>query len=125
MVKSIIYTTVAIALCIGFFIWTDFYLHEQFGQFNTQLESLYEKIENEEATREDGYAIKQSWANKKEKLHIFVPHNDVSYIDYWLGEACSLIYKKEYSLALGKIEVLLEITKNLPDAYTLKLENVF
>lgn len=125
MVKSIIYTVVAVALCIGFFIWTDAYVGSQFAQFNAALQTLYSKTEDSTANREDAYSVREMWATKKERLHVFIPHNDISYIDYWLSEACSLIYKQEYTLALGKIEVLLEITENLPDAYTLKLENVF
>ena len=65
------------------------------------------------------------WDDKKSKLHIFVPHNDISYIDYWLSEACGLLYNGEYELVLGKVEVLKEISKNLPDAYNVKFENIF
>ena len=86
---------------------------------------LYDKIEEKTATREDAYAVRNLWTDKKSKLHIFIPHNDISYVDYWLSEACALIYRDEYDLALGKIEVLLEITRNLPDAYSVKLENIF
>ena len=125
MVKSIITTLTAIALCIGFFIWTQVYLDDQFASFHAALETLYDKVENEEANREDAYAVKTMWENKKSKLQVLVPHNDISYLDYWLSEACGLIYNGNYELALGKIEVLLEITKNLPDAYSVKLENVF
>ncbi|MDE6373409.1 MAG: DUF4363 family protein [Clostridia bacterium] len=125
MVRSIIYTVVAIALCIGVFIGTEIFITKQFSQFNASLQTLYDKIEEETATREDAYAVRTMWSDKKKKLQVFIPHNDVSYIDYWLSEACALIYNDEYDLALGKIEVLLEITKNLPDAYNVKLENVF
>ena len=125
MVKAIATTLAAILLCAGFFIWTHFYLYGQFGQFNEALQTLYDKVENEDASREDAYAIKKMWENKKSRLQVLVPHNDISYLDYWLSEACGLIYNEKYDLALGKIEVLLEITKNLPDSYTIRLENVF
>lgn len=125
MVRSIVYTLSAIALCIGFFIWSHIYITEQFKDVNAALETLYDKTEQETATREDAYAIKNLWEDKKRKLHVFIPHNDVSYVDYWLNEACALLYKEHYDLALGNIEVLIEITKALPDAYTLKLENIF
>jgi hypothetical protein len=125
MVKSIIYTLSAIVLSVGFFIFTEFYIRTQFDQFHTAVESLYDKVENHTANREDGYAVKDMWADKKKKLHIFIPHNDISYIDYWLNEACALIYTQNYDLALGKVEVLKEITTNLPDAYSISLENVF
>ena len=125
MVKSIIYTLTALLLCLGLFIFVDIYLNKQFEEFSGALDTLYRKVENRTANREDGFAVREMWADKKSKLHVFIPHNDVSYVDYWLNEACGLIYSGEYELALGNIEVLQEIAKNLPGGYTLKLENVF
>lgn len=125
MVKAIISTLAALALCIGFFVWTHFYLYRQFDDFHGALETLYDKVDAQSATREDAYAVKSMWETKKRKLQILVPHNDISYLDYWLSEACGLIYNEKYDLALGKIEVLLQITKNLPSAYSITLENVF
>ncbi len=125
MVKSIVYTLTAIALCVGFFIWTETYLNRQFEEVHGALETLYDKVEDKTATREDAYAVKQMWEDKKSKLHVFIPHNDISYVDYWLNETCGLIYEGYYELALGKVEVLLTITSALPSAYSVKLENVF
>ena len=125
MVKSLIYTATALVLCLALFIGVEIYLNKQFDEFHDALGTLYTKVENKTANRDDGYAVRQMWTDKKSKLHIFIPHNDISYVDYWLSEACGLIYKQQYDLALGKIEVLQEITKNLPDGYKLKLENIF
>lgn len=124
MVKAICYTLAASLLCIGIFIFSEWYLGKQFKEFSVALETLYAKIDDKTAVREDGYAVKTLWNDKKSKLHMLVPHNDISYIDYWLNEACALIYTENYDLALGKIEVLREISKNLPDAYRLKFENI-
>ncbi len=124
MVKAIIYTVTAIALSLGLFIFAEIYTGKQFEEFSDALDTLYAKTENKTATREDGYAVRSLWEDKKSKLHIFVPHNDISYIDYWLNEACGLIYTREYTLALGKLEVLKQITKNLPDAYKMHIENI-
>lgn len=125
MVKSIIYTVVAIILCIALFVSVQIYIGTKFEEFNSALQTLYAKVENHTATREDGNAVKSMWNDKKSKLHIFLPHNDISYIDYWLSEACTLIYCENYDLALGKIAVLIDITDHMPDGYSLKLENVF
>lgn len=125
MVKSVIYTLTALALCIGLFVGVEIYINKQFDEFESALETLYRKIENEEANREDGYAVREMWADKKEKLHVFLPHNDISYVDYWLNEACGLIYEGNYSLALCKVEVLRDVVKNIPGAYGLRLENIF
>lgn len=125
MVRAICYTLAAITLCLGLFIFTEFYVCNQFREFAVAIDTLYDKVDKKTANREDGFAVRTLWASKKEKLHIFLPHNDISYVDYWLNEACGLIYYKNYELALGKLEVLREIAKNLPDAYRLKLENIF
>ena len=124
MVKSIIYTLVALMACIALFIGVDIYMNSQFDEFHDAVETLYKKVEAETANREDGYAVREMWLDKKSKLHMIIPHNDISYVDYWLSEACGLIYCGDYELALGKIEVLREIVKNLPGAYSFKLENI-
>ena len=123
MVKGICYTLAAIAVSLGLFFFSQWYMNKQFEEFSQALDALYTKVET--ASQEDGYAVKTLWAEKKSKLHIFVPHNDISYIDYWLNEACGLLRNGEYELALGNVEVLKEIAKNLPDAYSIRLENVF
>lgn len=124
MVKTIINTSVAIVVSVAFFIFVEIYVKSQFKQFESAVHTLYEKVENKTANREDAYAIKRSWQNKKDVLHIFIPHNDISYVDYWLNEACALIYNGLYDLALGKVEVLENVARTLPDSYTLQLGNV-
>ena len=125
MVKALIYTLAAILICLGLFIFTEWFVGKQFNEFSDAVETLYDKTENKTANREDGFAVRTLWNDRKEKLQIFLPHNDISYIDYWLSEACGLIYNEEYSLALGKLEVLKEIAANFPDSYKLKLQNIF
>lgn len=125
MVKSLLYTLAAVCLCLGLFIFTEIYVNKQFGDFSAAVDTLYGKVENKTANREDGFAVRTLWNDRKEKLQVFLPHNDISYIDYWLSEACGLIYCQRYEDALGKLEVLKEISKNLPGAYTVKLENIF
>ena len=125
MVKAISYTLAAIALCVGLFIFSEIYIKTQFNEFADALDTLYSKIEDRTATREDGTSVRTLWNDKKSKLQVLLPHNDISYVDYWISEACGLLYNEEYELALGKIEVLKEITKNLPNSYNISLENIF
>lgn len=124
MVKAISYTLAAIAICVGLFIFSEIYINKQFNEFSGALDTLYSKIEDRTATREDGTAVRTLWNDKKSKLQVLLPHNDISYVDYWLSEACGLLYNGEYALALGKIEVLKEIAKNMPDSYGIRLENI-
>lgn len=125
MVKSIIYTLAAIVLCAGFFVFTEWFVDRQFDEFSAAVDTLYDKVENKTANREDGFTVRTLWNEKKQNLQVFLPHNDISYVDYWLSEACGLIYTQHFELALGKLEVLREIARNMPGSYRLKLENVF
>ena len=125
MVKSVTYTLTAIALCLVLFICVEVYVNKQFDEFGAAIDTLYKKVEDETANREDGYAVKKMWLDKKSKLQIFVPHNDISYVDYWLNETCGLIYTGEYDSALCKLEVLKEIADALPGSYAVRIENIF
>ncbi len=125
MVKSIIYTLVAAALCAGFFIFTEIYVSQQFSYVYGAAEELYLKVEEGEATASDAEAVSLLWEDKKSKLHVFIPHNDIAQIDYYLTEAGRHIRDGEYGLALSKLEVVKHLALSLPSAYSVRLENVF
>ncbi|MCD8309355.1 MAG: DUF4363 family protein [Clostridia bacterium] len=106
MVRSVWITAAALALCVALFVFTDFYIGRQLDEFNIAVTALYEKTEEGNVTTADGEAVRIMWRNKKSRLQAFVPHNDISYIDYWLNEACSFIKTGKYALALGNLEVV-------------------
>ncbi len=125
MVKSIIYTLAAIALCAALFIFTEYYVGEQFYSLYSATEILYDKVEEGKATENDAKAVRELWEDKKSRLHIFIPHNDIAQIDFYLSEASGHIREGEDGLALAKLEVVRHMAKSLPSAYSVRLENVF
>lgn len=124
MVKTLASIFVSLALLLGISFYEIYYVDEEFKEFSEQLESLYAKTEDRTANRQDAEAVRASWNKKKESLHIWVPHTDISYVDYWLSEGLSLIYTKDYDEALSKIEVLIEICDKIPGTYTFSWENI-
>lgn len=125
MVKSICLTLAAIAACVAFFIFVDIYLGNEFDEFHGAVGTLYEKVEDGTANSGDADAVRAMWAGKKSKLQMFIPHNDIAYVDYRLNEAFSYIYTQDYPLALANLEIVKKMAENLPDNYRLKLENIF
>ena len=115
MVKSLVSIFVALALLAGFaaFEWT--YVDKQFEAFGEELETLIDKVEAETANGEDAKAIQTSWENRKEHLHILIPHNDIARIDDYMSETVRLVAEREYTLALAKLEILSHLTECLPD----------
>ena len=124
MVKSLTAILISIALLIGAAIFEWRFVDKQFESFEEELETLYEKTENETASAADAKSVQTSWETRKEKLHVWIPHNDISRIDYYMSETVRLIAEQNYSLALSKLELLTHLTKCLPDIYLPALENI-
>ena len=125
MVKSAVLTLAAIVASIGFFIFIEWYLDKEFTEFYQAADILYEKTQNQTANREDANAVRMMWSDKRSKLHIFIPHNDISYIDYRLNESASYIYTQDYHSALANMEIVRQLAKSVSGNYKLRLENIF
>lgn len=125
MVKSLIAILTAIALLVGAAVIESYYVSDQFGDFEKELLALYAKVDNGTANGEDAKAVQTSWERRKEHLHVWIPHNDVSRIDDYMSETVRLIGEKEYPYALANLEILIHLCSCLPDAYSPALENIF
>lgn len=125
MVKAVLSILISLALLVSAAVFELFYVNEQFDKFEEALSSLELKVREESANREDAEAVKILWEHEKKNLHVVIPHNDISYIDYWLGEAVSYIETKKFDDALSKIEVLVTICRQIPQTYGVTFENIF
>ena len=124
MVKSIIYTAAAIALCAALFIFTEHFVKTQFGEVERAASALYEKVESGDATEGDAQAVYGLWEQKKSRLHIFIPHNEIKEFDLWIAEAVTLVRDKEWKDAISKIEVLKELSEQIPKTFMISWENI-
>lgn len=124
MVKTLISMLCIAALLLAGTIYENIFINNKFTEFHEVLEILYEKVDNETATQDDVYAVQKNWLDKKEELHIFIPHNDIKEIDLWLAESATLVRDKEWNDAVSKIEVLLELSEQIPKTFKLSLENI-
>ena len=125
MVKMLLSAVLSLALLVGAAIWETAYLNAEFGEVRAALGTLEAKTRDESALPDDARALQRLWEEKKKKLHAVIPHGDIAYIDYWLGEAEGCIQARLYEDALAKIEVLLVICRQLPQTYALTFENIF
>lgn len=125
MVKSIIsLISVCIILVVGAVLETNF-IHREFNDFHGVLDVAYEKVLNQTAVEDDVYAVQNNWLDKKAKLHAFIPHNDIKEIDLWIAETVTLVRDKEWHDAISKIEVLKELTEQIPKTFIISFSNIF
>ena len=124
MVKSLVSILVTVLLLAGISLFEAFYVKDHFDEFRTELQSLYAKVDEGTANGEDAKIVHDSWERRKEQLHVWIPHNDISRIDDYMSETVGHIKQGDYSLAQAKLEILLHLTDCLPDTYRPGLENI-
>ena len=124
MVRTIISMICVAVILLAAALYEADFVKRQFDEFHEVLEILYEKVDQETATQDDVYAEQNNWIEKKKVLHIFSPHNDIKEVDLWLSESATLVRDKEWKDAISKIEVLKELSEQIPKTFTLSLENI-
>ena len=124
MVKAIISTLVAIFLLVTGSLFENYYVNKTFHEFKELVVVVYDKIENDTATKEDVLTAQKFWIRKKETLHIFIPHNDIKEIDLWLAESSTLVENNKKEDAISKIDVVIELIEQIPKTYSFRIENI-
>ena len=93
-------------------------------EFKEIMVIVYEKVESDTATKDDVLSAQKYWIAKKEKLHVFIPHNDIKEIDLWIAESSTLVENGKKEDALSKIDVVIELIEQIPKAYSFRIENL-
>ncbi len=125
MVKTLISAIcVAIILLAGCIFEMNF-IERQFDEFYTVTSELYDKVDRKTAKEDDVYALQNNWLNKKKYLHAFIPHNEIKEVDLWLAESATLVRDQKWEDALSKLEVLKELSEQIPKTFTVSFANVF
>lgn len=125
MVKSIITIICATVIILAGAITESALLKRDFNELNTSFTILYQKVESRTATEDDVLAVQKSWLNKKKTLHAFIPHTEIKEMDLWIAESVTLVKDQEWADAVSKVEVLIELTEQIPELYRLKFGNIF
>lgn len=125
MVKTIVSILASLLLLAAAFVFEYKFIGDRFETLEAALETLEDKVRSGSAVRSDAEAVRQLWEEEKKQLHVVVPHGDIAYIDYWLGEAVSYIETQDFDDALSKIVVLLTICEQVPQTYGITFGNIF
>jgi hypothetical protein len=125
MVKTIISIIITFLLIASLATFELFYVNTTFEEFRSILCGLHEKAEDSCATHEDGLAVQKFWDDKKKYLHVWLPHTSIEGVDVHLSEALGYLYEGRYTDALPKIEVLIDMSENIPHVFELDWGNIF
>ena len=114
---------VAVFLLVGAFLG-DNYVHNQFIDFNDSATILYQKVQEETATADDVYVVREIWHKKKKTLHAFISHTEIKELDMWISECATLVNDKEWQDAISKVEVICELARQIPRGFSFSIENI-
>jgi hypothetical protein len=111
-------------IIVGLAVFEGFFIQKQFNELHQSIDLLYDKIEEESATQNDVLAVQSCWIKKKKSLHVFIPHNEIKELELWIAETVTLVKDKEWSDAVSKVEVLIELTEQIPKTFKLSFDNI-
>lgn len=125
MIRTLISILVTLLIIAGFTIAEIHYVKSTFTEFTERLQVLMDKAFAHTATADDGDAVREFWENKKNTLYIWLPHTALTEIDFQLDEAIGNLYVKDFDSAISKIEVVICLSEDIPQSYSIGLENIF
>ena len=124
MVKSIISVIVASLILFIASICEQNYINDTFNELKDNFVIIYNKIEKDTAVKEDILSVQKLWISKKEKLHIFISHNEIKEVDLWIAETVTLVENGKKEDALSKIDVVIELMEQIPKSFSFRVENL-
>ncbi len=124
MVKSIISVIIASLILFTASILEQKYITETFNELKESFVIIYDKIENDNAVKEDILSAQKLWISKKEKLHIFISHNEIKEVDLWIAETVTLVENDKKEDAISKIDVVIELMEQIPKSFYFRIENL-
>lgn len=125
MVKSVITVIVSALILAGAAIYEQIYVNSAFDRLLEQALIMQEKETNKTATPADAENVRNCWIKEKEKMHAFIPHNDIKELDMWLSEGIAFTKSGKYEEAYTKYVVIADLCKSIPKGYLIRFENVF
>ena len=120
MIRTIASIFITFALILGVSFYERNYVKNTFETFESALRALKSKTEQGTVKHVDGLSVRELWDAKKKIMHVWIPHTVLQEIDYQLDEAIGFLYVREYKDALPKIEVLIGLSENIPQGYSLQ-----
>lgn len=125
MVKSLISTICALIILVAGSVYENHFIQKQFTELKNDLINLYSLVDSQTALKSDVLSVQKNWLEKKRFLHAFIPHTEIKEIDLWLSESITLVEDEEWHDAISKIEVLIELSEQIPKTFQISFENVF
>ena len=124
MVKSIISTIITLLIIIIGAVTENFFVTKSFKQLNTIATICQQKAEENTINYNDVMVLQNTYINKKKVLHIFIPHTEIKEMELWISETVKCVKDNKFLDASLKLEVVIELTEQIPHNFILSWQNI-
>lgn len=122
--KTLLSLIIAFGILIGGFFYESYFVNKQFNEFSNSVTAMISKTDNLTITKLDATNLVEFWKEKKQRLHVFIPHNEIKEVELWLYEVITYAEEKNYEECKAKLVVVNNMLKSIPNIFMFKLENI-
>ena len=124
MVKSILSVIITLSLIIfGAFI-ESFYVKKSFKELNQIAIVCQHKADEQTLSSNDTNLLQNTFLRKRKLLHVFIPHTEIKEMELWISESVECAKDLNYQDASLKLEVVIELTEQIPNNFKLTWQNI-
>ena len=124
MKKVLITIVCSILLLVAGGIYEQVVVLKQFDEFKSSVEECLDKANAKTLTVSDIKELADNWEDKRKYLHVFIPHTEIKEIGLWLSEATAFIEYNNLEETADKLQVIYDLSKQIPDNFRIKIENI-
>ena len=124
MVKSIVSVIITLFLIFVGGAVESHYIKDSFADLNRLAVINQIKADEGVITPEDTAVLQKQWIKKKKILHTVIPHNEIKEVELWISEAVKCVKEGKLSDASIKLEVVAELTEQIPHNFKFSFENI-
>ena len=129
MYKELVISIIIVILIVSLDIYTQKYTDETVSVTTDNLYELKTEIQNNNSANEEILEkitdIYDEWQNYREKLVLYIEHNELEKVETDLVTCKSYIEFENYDLAVAELEKTVYVLKHINDKYEFTLENIF
>lgn len=127
MKKEIIISVIIVIIVVILNIITQEYTDSSMSEMETELAKVRECLvnENEGNCKKEIESAKDKWDEMKEKLVIYLEHNELEKIEMYIIEASSHIETKEYAMAIQSVDTCSFMIEHIKEKYDFSWKNIF
>ena len=124
MKKVLITILCSILLLVAGGIYEQVVVLKQFDEFKSSVSKCLDKANAKTLTVNDINELSTDWEDKRKYLHVFIPHTEIKEIGLWLSEATAFAKYNNMEETADKLQVIYDLSKQIPDNFRIKIENI-